>query len=804
MTRSSHYRRTQAFAALALVTAVGVALAGCSASAPSRAATPARHSAAGRGHAAAGGSIAAAVSGPVVTIQTAQRLKRVSYRGYHFEVPGSWPVINLAIHPRTCVRFDVHAFYVGVPGANEDCPAWLLGATEAVVIQPGGKKARRASTENPVADEITATAPGISLTATYGSAPAVILGILASAGLPRPRVVQPSPAGPAAVATAPHQGANASSGAQASAGGSLAVSGSRIRSKAAAKFGHVPLPVLPLNVANKVGLGFDACAAPSAAVMAVWRRSSPYSAIGVYIGGADRACDQPNLTPGWVRTEAASGWRFIAMYAGPQAAFGQLTRPGRQGTAAAQDAVAQAERLGFGPGTPLYYDMEAYPAQYTLSVLRFLSAWTKELNKLGYASGVYSSSDAAVQALAQAYRSRVYAVPDVIYDALWNGEHNVADSVYGPGEWSGRHRLHQFAGNVLQTYGGDTIEVDQDYLDLGLYPGAGTMQAAPGATGPGGSAEVFYEGADHQLWEESRNSAGQWTRTDLGGYVTATPTVVRVGAGELDVLYRGLGDYLWLRVRIDGLWRPATRLTVMGQLGGAPRAVAQPNGVIDVFWEGAHDDHLWHAQYSPGEGWTGPENLGGDLVGMPYPVETASGVVEVFWKGNDSNLWRVMRAVGQGWTRPQNLGMGHLGGAPQAVALPSGEIDVFWSGDTSPHHIWAAFIVPGKPVVGPVGIGGVISGQPWPVVGADSELVLFRGPGGNLWELFRLADGRWAAPTRIGNLGVLQSAPFAATGDTRDQLIAFWLGSGGSLWTSAKSGRNTNWQQPKKLGGTSE
>jgi hypothetical protein len=802
MTRAGAYRRRHACAALAVPVAACLALAGCAVSAPSRAGSAARHSpasaAAGTG---AGRSLAA--RGPVVTVQAAVRLKQVSYLGYQFEIPRSWPVINLAIHPATCVRFDVHAFYVGVPGADENCPAWLLGATEAVVIQPAAKTARRTSVENPVADQITATAPGISLTATYGSAPAVILGILASAGLPRPRVVQPDPAGPAAVDSAPHQGADAGSGPKASAGRSLAVSGRRIRTQAAAGFGHIPLPALPMTVANKVGLGFDACAAPSAAVMAAWRRSSPYSAVGVYIGGADRACDQPNLTPGWVRLEAASGWRFIAMYAGPQASFGQLSRPGKQGTAAARDAVAQAERLGFGPGTPLYYDMEAYPARYTLSVLRFLSAWTKELDKLGYASGVYSSSDAAVQALARAYRGKAFAVPDVIYDALWNGEHNVIDSVYGPGEWPGRHRLHQFAGNVLQTYGGDTIEIDQDYLDLGLYPGGGTMQAAPGATGSSGSAEVFYAGAGHQLWEESRNSAGQWTHTDLGGYVTATPTVVRVGTAELDVLYRGAGGYLWLRVRIDGRWRPATRLTVMGQLGGAPRAVAQPNGVIDVFWQGAHDDHLWHAQYSPGEGWTGPQNLGGSLASMPYPVETGTGVVEVFWKGNDSNLWRVMRGVGLGWTRPQNLGMGHLGGAPQAVALSNGEIDVFWSGDTSPHHIWSCFIVPGRPVVGPVGIGGTISGQPWPVVGADSELVLFRGPGGNLWQISRLADGSWAAPVRIGAVGVLQSAPFAATGDTSDQLVAFWLGSGGTLWTSAKSGRNTNWQGPKKLGGTS-
>ena len=102
----------------------------------------------------------------------------------------------------------------------------------------------------------------------------------------------------------------------------------------------------------------------------------------------------------------------------------------------------------------------------------------------------------------------------------------------------------------------------------------------------------------------------------------------------------------------------------MGSLGGGPSAVAQPNGVIDVFWKGSNDDHLWHGQYSPGEGWTGPQNLQGSLASGPYPAETRSGQVQVFWKGTDGNLWHVVRGLGTSFTRPADLGMGPLGGAP--------------------------------------------------------------------------------------------------------------------------------------------
>jgi hypothetical protein len=108
--------------------------------------------------------------------------------------------------------------------------------------------------------------------------------------------------------------------------------------------------------------------------------------------------------------------------------------------AAAADAVQQAERLSFGPQTPIYYDMEAYPAADATVALRFLSAWTGELHKLGYESGVYGSSDSGVADLAKAYRSGRYAMPDAIYDALWNGSKDVRDSAYRPGEWPGRRR----------------------------------------------------------------------------------------------------------------------------------------------------------------------------------------------------------------------------------------------------------------------------------------------------------------------------------------------------------------------------
>ncbi len=61
-----------------------------------------------------------------------------------------------------------------------------------------------------------------------------------------------------------------------------------------------PAPEIPTTTTAPpkpvVTKGFDACAAPTSATMAKWRSSSPYSSVGVYIGGANRGCSQPNLT----------------------------------------------------------------------------------------------------------------------------------------------------------------------------------------------------------------------------------------------------------------------------------------------------------------------------------------------------------------------------------------------------------------------------------------------------------------------------------------------------------------------------
>ena len=756
----------------------------------------ARHPAAALvGSAAIAALVLTAGSAPALA-QAADGLQSISYAGYHFEVPSAWPVFDLSRQPLTCVRFDLHAVYLGVPAANQHCPSWLLGATEALVIGPGPTAVSRQTTQNPVSHEIVATAPGIVLTATFDRDPAVITAILASGGLST-----------AVVTTAARAG---SAGATPS--GQTPGGGSATELTVAAT--TVPMPPLPAAVANDVGVGFDTCTAPSSDVMQAWL-ASPYRAIGIYIGGADRACSQPNLTSAWVRQQAVAGWHFVPLYAGPQSAFGQITAPLQQGTADANDAVAQAEQLGFGPGTPLYYDMESYLPADSVFTLQFLSAWTSQLHHLGYDSGIYSSSNSGIADLAAQYGTGRYAIPDVIYDALWNGAADTNDVHFQAGDWAGGRRIHQFSGNVLQSYGGASMLIDQDYLDVTLAPAVpspqpsspapsppavGTAQASAAVTVGNGSTYVFAVGPGHHLIEQVMNAAGQWTRTDLGGYLTSAPSAVLAGS-SLDVFYRGAGDRLWELTSTPTGFGPGKRFGQFGPVG-MPEAVAQPDGVIDVFWRGYGGVRLWHAQYDPVSGWAGPQNLHGHLASDPYPVVTPAGDVQVFWKGGgDRHLWRVVRGGLTGtWGSPQDLGMGPLDASPQAVALASGEIDVFWRRLTQPRALELAVLRPGAPPAAPTNPGDAFGRlQPGAVVAAGSEWLVFRGHLGGLRQVHLGADGTWTASVWVRGVAGLASAPFAAAGPASAPLEVFWTGTDGYLWVEQFT-QAAGWSRPARLG----
>jgi hypothetical protein len=197
------------------------------------------------------------------------------------------------------------------------------------------------------------------------------------------------------------------------------------------------------------------------------------------------ACAQSQLTRGWVRGRFRAGWRLLPIYVGLQAPTSNCgcatispVRAGDQGAVAARDAIAHAGKLGLGTGAPIYYDMENYTRGGTASsaALAFLEAWTRHLHAAGYLSGVYAGANSGVSDLIAATSHP--DVPDELWTADWNGHDDAANPRARTARWGANRRVHQYAGETVQRFGGVTLSVDRDAVD------APAAIAAPAPTAP--------------------------------------------------------------------------------------------------------------------------------------------------------------------------------------------------------------------------------------------------------------------------------------------------------------------------------
>ncbi|WP_158884838.1 glycoside hydrolase domain-containing protein [Amycolatopsis anabasis] len=401
---------------------------------------------------AAGGLFApaatAAPAGPDV--------RTITYHGYQVDVPATWRVVDLADDPRACVRFDTETVYLGRQTEQPDCPAKLTGRTAGLVLEPlAGLPPERVPEDVVTAPPGTATPPD-GTPSRQGEIHLAVrdAGVLVTAA----HAEDTEPAVRDVLGRA-----------------RLAPGGNPAELPAAFRRAAPAQPIIAPGTFE--GKGFDVCAAPSQSTMDAWR-ASPYRAVGIYTSGGLRACSQPNLTPSWVANQAAKGWRFILTDVGRQAPctgfrLKMSTDPAtarQQGRDGATAAMTAATALGFGAGSAIYSDIEAYSgtASCRASVLSYVSGWTEALHAKGWLSGVYSSAASGIKDLASAYDNTAYRRPDHIWFAWWNDKADVDTGSYVPSTYWARHqRIHQYAGEVPETWGGVRISgIDRNYLDV--------------------------------------------------------------------------------------------------------------------------------------------------------------------------------------------------------------------------------------------------------------------------------------------------------------------------------------------------
>ena len=439
---------------------------------------------------------------------TAPAMKTVEYRGYAIRVPATWPVYSLSKDPRRCVRYDVNAVYLGTPGPNPNCPAHVVGRADTISIggqaTPGPRStpvrtdlraavgAKRAGPDMPAAPgtimqnaqlrELSVAMPDSApaITATYGTSADEIMQVLAGVrritqqsaptGTTAPNPVQqpsggaPEP-GPWPTNPAPPSWIPPSWPTPAPTGTGLPTQPPN------------PVPSSSPPPAPPAGAlaGFDTCGAPSLQTMKAWR--AKYSVAAIYVGGQEMGCGYGNLSKSWVQSAEAMGWSLMPTFVGLQApcnSFSDEINPSQaaqQGQQAAIQAVSDAASFGLGPGSPIYFDMEAYnenKSSCVTAVLTFLGAWDRQVQASGYVSGVYSSAGSGVINLqnTSSVGGHPLARPQAIWFALWDNAVNLTGSPYmTPAVWPASARAKQYAGPRVVTVGGISMNIDSDLVN---------------------------------------------------------------------------------------------------------------------------------------------------------------------------------------------------------------------------------------------------------------------------------------------------------------------------------------------------
>ena len=415
--------------------------------------------------------------------------RTVKYGSLSLQVPASWSVVKLD-GTRECVRLDRDAVYLGAAPAQQDCPAHAVGRGNTIWLRPGDQAPKGSASER-VGGLSMAAGPreransrvavsaerNVTIESAWGTSSATVDAALATLRS------DASTSPPARTSQQRAQSAQQAQSAQAA-----------------------PTTTVAPTGAPFTGMGMDTCAAPSAATMNAWG-ASPYRAVGIYIGGSMRACPDGNLNASWISTVSRAGWGVIPIYVGPQAPCVQQgnlatidpTKAAAQGTANAQDAIAKARSFGLPAGSPIYYDMEHYvgTTTCTTAVLDFLTAWTNTLHQAGFRSAVYGNSNSLLRDLSVAITTGRpnYVAPDQIWYAQWDNKQTLDGSPYVPefrsDYWAQHQRMKQYSGGVTETWGGVSMNVDQNWIDTYLPGNATNVAYGDLTTGPGGAGFVF-------------------------------------------------------------------------------------------------------------------------------------------------------------------------------------------------------------------------------------------------------------------------------------------------------------------------
>jgi len=227
--------------------------------------------------------------------------------------------------------------------------------------------------------------------------------------------------------------------------------------------------------------GFDTSLYPGDSQMDTWKRTSPYVFAGYYLKSP---CHPDASWMGHRAQLVGVGWNLLPIYVGQQVAgVSRCTKSDLTATAGAADALDAGAKLtseGFPSGSYVYLDVErsdSFPA----GLADYISAWVSTITAGGIGPGIYchlhNANDVRAAVLA--------ALPStVLPPRFWivggvTSQFNLATS--RPADVGVPFAdVWQCPASVSRTFGGDTINIDEDVSQLSDPAGTNVRPAVAG------------------------------------------------------------------------------------------------------------------------------------------------------------------------------------------------------------------------------------------------------------------------------------------------------------------------------------
>lgn len=234
--------------------------------------------------------------------------------------------------------------------------------------------------------------------------------------------------------------------------------------------------------------GVDSCGINTVARAQAFWKNTPYSNIGVYIGGSAAGC--PMNSASFISALVGMGWQIMPIWVGPQAScssFGSRMSSNpdtafQQGKTEAHASYLRLRSLGMSvDNTPVIYDLENYDTTNTTCVnaaKAFIRGWVTQAHvPTAQKSGVYGSTCGS----GLANFATISPAPDFIDGASWDGIKSTRTMpCVSSSSWTNRQRHKQYRGDHNETWNGVTISVDNDCSNAPVYPGPDELDTGQG------------------------------------------------------------------------------------------------------------------------------------------------------------------------------------------------------------------------------------------------------------------------------------------------------------------------------------